>query len=96
MLSKYADFLEAHDLPSFAEVYRNEHRQLTEFLAEYDLPKPDYEERLRAINAGAARGQDGNACPHLRLIDTVDEARTAAGHLGGTTNTPHHTPTRHQ
>ena len=48
VLSEYADFLEAHDLPGFAEVYRNEHRQLTEFLAEYDLPKPDYEERLRA------------------------------------------------
>lgn len=57
VFAECADFLEEHDLPDLAETYRDYHRQLTDFLGDYNLPRPEYEAQLRTKKAGASRDQ---------------------------------------
>lgn len=82
VLAECADFLEAHDLPDLAETYRNYHRQLMGFLGDYDLPKPEYEAKLRDENARALSDQQKDVQP--RLSAAVAEARDATDNLGST------------
>lgn len=74
VLAECADFLEEHDLPDLAETYRDYHRQLTGFLRDYGLPKPDYDDRLRAENA---RDESDRATPVPPRASLVSEARNA-------------------
>lgn len=80
VLAECADFLEAHDLPDLAETYRDYHRQLTDFLREYDLPKPEYEAKLRDENTGGLSDRQEEVRP--RLSAAVAEARDATDNLG--------------
>lgn len=94
VLAECADFLEGHDLPDLAETYRDYHRQLTDFLGDYGLPKPEYEARLRDGNAMAPQKQREGV--HSRLSAAVGEAIDVARRLEAVTSapSPSHTPAR--
>lgn len=87
-IGEYADLLDSQGLSGPAADYRAWHAELMGKLAEYDLPKPAYEERLRAEvvqrrqHARPQARAHGQAGARERLGEVAAQARSASHSLG--------------
>lgn len=99
VIAEYADALEEHGHHGLSGEYHEWHDNLTNAMADYGLPFPGYEDRLRAEAAQASQAPQGIQAPQSegkreRLADAASHARAAAALASGQPPTRGHLPSR--